>query len=83
LATQNPIESEGTYKLPEAQNAINFQEKENETNIILQYEDKKHDNAKITANFENDEIKRVTLEYNCSNSSNLPLLILLAVVTVL
>ena len=65
-----------------SQNDINFQDNENETNIILQYEDKKHDNAKITANFENDEIKRVTLEDNSSNSSNLTLLILLAVVTV-
>ena len=34
MATQNPIESEGTYKLPEAQNAINFQDKENEMKLI-------------------------------------------------
>ena len=65
-----------------SQNDINFQENENETNIILQYENQKHNNAKITANFENDEIKRVTLEDNSSNSSNLTLLILLAVVIV-
>ena len=65
-----------------SQNDINFQDNENETNIILQYENQKHDNAKITANFENDEIKRVTLEDNSSNSSNLTLLILLAVVIV-
>ncbi len=62
-----------------SQNDINFQDNENETNIILQYENQKHDNAKITANFENDEIKRVTLEDNSSNSSNLTLFILLAV----
>ena len=65
-----------------SQNDINFQDNENETNIILQYENQKHDNAKITANFENDEIKRVTLEDNSSNSSNLTLLILLAVIIV-
>ena len=65
-----------------SQNDINFQDNENETNIILQYENQKHDNAKITANFETDEIKHVTLEDNSSNSSNLTLLILLAVVIV-
>ncbi len=65
-----------------SQNDINFQDNENETNIILQYENQKHDNAKITANFENDEIKRVTLEDNSSKSSNLTLLILLAVLIV-
>jgi len=59
-----------------SQNDINFQDSENETNIILQYENQRHDNAKITANFENDEIKRVTLEDNSSNSYNLILLIL-------
>ena len=65
-----------------SQNDINFQDNENETNIILQYENQKHDNAKITANFENDEIKRVTLEDNSTKSFNLTLLILLAVVIV-
>jgi len=65
-----------------SQNDINFQDNENETNIILQYENQKHDNAKITANFENDEIKRVTLEDNSSNSSNLIMLILLVVVAI-
>jgi hypothetical protein len=65
-----------------SQNDINFQDNENETNIILQYENQKHDNAKITANFENDEIKRVTLEDNSSNSSNLFMLILLVVVAI-
>jgi len=65
-----------------SQNDINFQDNENETNIILQYDNKKNDNATITANFENDEIKRVTLEDNSSNLSYLTLLILLAVVTV-
>jgi len=59
-----------------SQNDINFQDSENETNIILQYENQRHDNAKITANFENDEIKRITLEDNSSNSYNLILLIL-------
>jgi hypothetical protein len=59
-----------------SQNDINFQDNENETNIILQYENQKHDNAKIIGNFENDEIKRVTLEDNSSNSYNLILLIL-------
>jgi len=59
-----------------SQNDINFQDNENETNIILQYENQKHDNAKIIGNFENDEIKRVTLEDNSSNSYNLFLLIL-------
>ncbi len=65
-----------------SQKDINFQDNENETNIILQYENQKHDNAKITANFENDEIKRVTLEDNSSNSSNLILLILSVVAIV-
>ena len=65
-----------------SQNDINFQDNKNETNIILQYENQKHDNAKIIANFENDEIKRVTLEDDSSKSSNLTLLILLAVVIV-
>src|SRR5574339_944385 len=59
-----------------SQNDINFQDNENETNIILQYENQKHDNAKIIGNFENDEIKHVTLEDNSSNSYNLILLIL-------
>jgi hypothetical protein len=65
-----------------SQKDINFQDNENETNIILQYENQKHDNAKITANFENDEIKRVKLEDNSSNSSNLLLLILSVVAIV-
>jgi hypothetical protein len=65
-----------------SQKDINFQDNENETNIILQYENQKHNNAKITANFENDEIKRVTLEDNSSNSSNLILLILSVVAIV-
>ena len=65
-----------------SQKNINFQDNENETNIILQYENQKHDNAKITANFENDEIRRVTLEDNSSNSSNLILLILSVVAIV-
>ena len=65
-----------------SQKDINFQDNENETNIILQYENQKHDNAKITANFENDEIKRVTLEDNSSHSSNLILLILSVVAIV-
>ena len=65
-----------------SQKDINFQDNENETNIILQYENQKHDNAKITGNFENDEIKRVTLEDDSTNSSNLTLFILLAVVIV-
>jgi hypothetical protein len=65
-----------------SQKDINFQDNENETNIILQYENQKHDNAKITANFENDEIKRVTLEDKSSNSSNLILLILSVVAIV-
>jgi hypothetical protein len=65
-----------------SQKDINFQDNENETNIIFQYENQKHDNAKITANFENDEIKRVTLEDNSSNSSNLILLILSVVAVV-
>jgi hypothetical protein len=65
-----------------SQKDINFQDNENETNIIFQYENQKHDNAKITANFENDEIKRVTLEDNSSNSSNLILLILSVVAIV-
>jgi hypothetical protein len=65
-----------------SQKDINFQDDENETNIILQYENQKHNNAKITANFENDEIKRVTLEDNSSNSSNLILLILSVVAIV-
>jgi len=59
-----------------SQNDINFQDNENETNIILQYENQKHDNAKIIGNFENDEIKHVTLEDNSSNSYNLTFLIL-------
>jgi hypothetical protein len=65
-----------------SQKDINFQDNENETNIILQYDNQKHDNAKITANFENDEIKRVKLEDNSSNSSNLLLLILSVVAIV-
>ncbi|HZL24248.1 MAG TPA: hypothetical protein VFC05_13055 [Nitrososphaeraceae archaeon] len=65
-----------------SQKDINFQDNENETNIILQYENQKHDNAKITGNFENDEIKRVTLEDDSTNSSNLTLFILLTVVIV-
>jgi hypothetical protein len=68
-----------------SQKDINFQDNENETNIILQYENQKHDNAKITANFENDEIKHITLEDNSSNSYNLILLILsiVAIVSVI
>src|SRR5215208_1262283 len=65
-----------------SQNDINFQDNENETNIILQYENQKHQNAKITANFENDEIKSVTLEDNSSNPPNLILLIFLVVAIV-
>lgn len=65
-----------------SQKDINFQDNENETNIILQYENQKHDNAKITANFENDEIKHVTLEDNSSHSSSLILLILSVVAIV-
>jgi hypothetical protein len=64
------------------QNDINFEDNENDTNIVLQYENQKHDNAKITANFENDEIKRVTLEDTSSNSSNLILLILAVVAAI-
>jgi len=68
-----------------SQNDINFQDSENETNIILQYENQRHDNAKITANFENDEIKRVTLEDNSSNSYNLilPILSIVAILSVI
>ena len=65
-----------------SQKDINFQDNENETNIILQYENQKHDNAKITANFENDEIKHVTLEDNSSHSTSLILLILSVVAIV-
>ena len=65
-----------------SQSDINFQDNENETNIILQYENQKHQNAKITANFENDEIKSVTLEDNSSNPPNLILLIFLIVAIV-
>ncbi|HEY6657317.1 MAG TPA: hypothetical protein VIZ62_02190 [Nitrososphaeraceae archaeon] len=65
-----------------SQKDINFQDNENETNIILQYENQKHDNAKITANFENDEIKHVTLEDDSSHSSSLILLILSVVAIV-
>jgi hypothetical protein len=65
-----------------SQKDINFQDNENDTTIALQYENQKHDNAKITANFENDEIKRVTLEDNGSNSSNLILLILSVVAAI-
>ncbi len=66
-----------------SQSDINFQDNENETNIILQYENQKHQNAKITANFENDEIKSVTLEdNNGSNPHNLILVILLVVAIV-
>ncbi|HKO40116.1 MAG TPA: hypothetical protein VJU85_02560 [Nitrososphaeraceae archaeon] len=65
-----------------SQSDINFQDNENETNIILQYENQKHQNAKITANFENDEIKSVTLEDNSSNPPNLILVILLVVAIV-
>src|SRR5574339_540359 len=65
-----------------SQNDINFQDNENETNIVLQYENQKHDIAKIIGNFENDEIKRVTLEDNSSNSSNLILLIISVVAIV-
>jgi len=65
-----------------SQSDINFQDNENETNIILQYKNQKHQNAKITANFENDEIKSVTLEDNSSNPPNLILLIFLVVAIV-
>ncbi len=62
-----------------SQNDVNFQENENKTNIILQYENQKHDIAKITANFVNDEITHVTLEDNSSNSSDLFWLVILVV----
>ena len=62
-----------------SQNDVNFQENENKTNIILQYENQKHDIAKIIANFVNDEITHVTLEDNSSNSSDLFWLVILVV----
>ena len=67
-----------------SQKDINFQdnENENETTITLQYENQKQDNAKIIANFENGEIKTVTLEDNSSISFNLILFLLLIVAIV-
>jgi len=65
-----------------SQNDVNFQSNENETDIRLQYENQKHDNATITANFENDEIKNVTLEDNSSNTYDLILLLISVIVIV-
>ncbi|MDR4511798.1 MAG: hypothetical protein MRJ93_08855 [Nitrososphaeraceae archaeon] len=65
-----------------SQNDVNFRSNENETDIRLQYENQKHDNATITANFENDEIKNVTLEDNSSNTYDLILLLISVIVIV-
>ena len=66
-----------------SQNDINFQDNENETNIIVQYGNQNDEDVKIIANFENEEIKSVTLEDNNSNLSyDLILLILLIIVIV-
>ena len=65
-----------------SQNDITFDANGNETNIILKYEDQKHANAKIIANFVNDEIKQVTLEDRNSNPLNLMLLIIIVVTIV-
>jgi hypothetical protein len=53
-----------------SQTGVNFQENENKTNIILQYENQKNDTAKITANFVKDEITNITLEDNNRSNSN-------------
>jgi hypothetical protein len=65
-----------------SQNDIAFEANGNKTNITLKYDDQKHANATITANFVNDEIKQVTLEDRNSNRLNLMLLIIIAVIIV-
>ncbi len=62
-----------------SQNDIAFEANGNETNIIMKYEDQKHANATITANFVNDELKQVTLEDRNANTLNLMILIIIAV----
>ena len=65
-----------------SQNDTTFEANGNQTKIILRYEDQKHANATITANFVNDEIKKVTLEDRNSNPLNLMLIIVIAVIIV-
>jgi hypothetical protein len=68
-----------------SQNNTNFQDKENEnetTIITLQYANQKNDNAKIIANFENDNIKTITLEDNNSSDSSNPILLILSVLAI-
>ncbi len=65
-----------------SQNDINFQDNGNETDIFIQYGNQKQEKAKIIANFENEEIKRITLENENYDSLNL-MLLTIAVVCVI
>ena len=53
-----------------SQNDIDFQQNNNQTSINIKYNDQKEDEqAKIIANFENEEIKSILLEDNNTNQS--------------
>ena len=53
-----------------SQNDIDFQQNNNKTSINIKYNDQKEDEqAKIIANFENEEIKSIVLEDNNTNQS--------------
>jgi hypothetical protein len=62
-----------------SQNNITFDGKGNETTILLKYENQKNNDAKITADFVNDEIKQVRLE-DGNQPSNLMLLMIISVI---
>ena len=53
-----------------SQNGIDFEQNNNQTSINIKYNDQKEDEqAKIIANFENEEIKSIILEDNNTNQS--------------
>ena len=68
-----------------SQNAIDFQPNNNETSIKIQYNDQKEEEqAKIIANFENEEIKNIILEDNNTNQIlDLILLISLIIIVII
>jgi hypothetical protein len=62
-----------------SQNNVHFKENGNETAVNLRYEDKKHDNANITVNFVNEQIKRLSLDDGENKSLNLIWLLVISV----
>ena len=68
-----------------SQNDIDFQQNNNQTSVNIKYKDQKEEEqAKITANFENEEIKSIVLEDNNTNQSynDIWLIVLIIIVIV-